>query len=67
MRNMSVKMSVLTEYSRKKVCFKVLTLLDRVVEREREREVGLCNCMGVSVGCVTELSHHALLRGLRGP
>ena len=38
MRNMSVKMSVLTEYSRKKVCFKVLTLLDRVVERERERE-----------------------------
>ena len=33
-------MSVLTEYSRKKVCFKVLTLLDRVVERERERERG---------------------------
>ena len=42
MRNMGVKMSVLTEYSRKKVCFKVLTLLDRVVEREREREKWGC-------------------------
>lgn len=37
MRNMSVKMSVLTEYRRKMICFKVFTLLDRVVEREREK------------------------------
>ena len=54
------KMRALTEYGRKMVCFKVFTLLDRVVERE----VGFCNCMEVSMGCVTELPHHALLRGL---
>ena len=53
-------MRALTEYGRKMVCFKVFTLLDRVFERE----VGFCNCMEVSMGCVTELPHHALLRGL---